>query len=156
MKKILIFSDTHGYIDNCISAINNSDIVSAVIHAGDNTRDAEDLISIFPNIPVYYVCGNNDWYSRAPMEMTVELGGKRIYITHGHEFNVKYEHDYRTLVNHGHAVNADLTVFGHTHKPYTAYEGNMIVLNPGSVRFTRTYAIAEIDGDKLMTKIVDI
>lgn len=156
MKKILIFSDTHGYIDNCIRTINNTDIVSAVIHAGDCVRDAEDLASVFPNIPVYYVTGNNDWYSKAPAQITVEIGGKRIFVTHGHEYRVKYESDYHTLVRKGHEFDADLTVFGHTHIPYTAYDGSMTIINPGSVRFSRTYAAAEIDGEKLKTKIIDI
>lgn len=156
MKKILIFSDTHGYIDNCISIINNTDIVSAVIHAGDCVRDAEDLASIFPNVPMYFVRGNNDWRSNTPDKMTLEISGKRIFVTHGHEYAVKYEHDYRTLVNRGRKESADLVVFGHTHIPYTAYEGTMTVINPGSVRFSKTYAIAEIDGVNLRTKIVDI
>lgn len=155
MKKILIFSDTHGYIDNCI-ALMQSEGIDAVIHAGDCVRDAEDLMSVFPNIPVHYVMGNNDWFSNAPASMTLEIGGKRIFITHGHEYRVKFEADHRTLVQKGRDVNADLVVFGHTHMPYTAYEGNMTVINPGSVRFTRTYAVAEIDGGEIKTKIVDI
>lgn len=156
MKKILIFSDTHGYIDDCISIINSTDIVSAVIHAGDYTRDAEDLISIFPNIPVYYVKGNNDFYTSAPMNFTLKAGVKNIFITHGHEYHVKYEADYRTLAEKAKEAGADLAIFGHTHIPYTAYTGKLTLLNPGSVRFSKTYAIAEIDGNNLKTKIIDI
>lgn len=156
MKKILIFSDTHGYTNQCIDIIKETDVVSTVIHAGDYVRDAEDLASIFPNIPMYYVKGNNDIFSDAPMKMNIEIGGKRIFITHGHEYRVKYEADYRTLVEKGRAENADLTVFGHTHIPYTSYEGKMTVINPGSVIFSKTYAVAEIDGDRLKTRIVNI
>ena len=155
MKRILIFSDTHGYIDNCISVISGDNHVNMIIHAGDCARDAEDLASIFPDIPLYYVRGNNDWYSTAPGDITLEVGGKRIFVTHGHDFAVKYEADYRTLVNRGSAVDADLIVFGHTHKSYTDYRGKMTILNPGSVRFGKTYAIAEIDGQELRTKILD-
>ncbi len=156
MKKILIFSDTHGYIDNCIDIINAEKGVNAVIHAGDCVRDAEDLAAVFENIPVHYVMGNNDWFSNAVADMTLEIGGKRIFITHGHAYNVKYEHNYRTLVKRGKEVNADLIVFGHTHMPHTSYEENMIILNPGSARFTRTYAVAEIEGNEIRTKILDI
>lgn len=156
MKKILIFSDTHGYTDSCINTIIDTKDVIAVIHAGDCVRDAEDLSSIFPDIPIRYVKGNNDFYTNAPMDMTIEIGGKRIFVTHGHAYNVKYESSFRTLVEKGHDINADLVIFGHTHKPYIAYEGNMTVINPGSAAFTRTYAIVEIDGDKLTTRILDI
>lgn len=156
MKKILIFSDTHGYTDGCINTIVDIKDADAVIHAGDYVRDAEDLESIFPDIPIYYVCGNNDIFSNASMNRIVEIEGKRIFITHGHGYNVKYETDFRSLVEKGREVNADLVIFGHTHKPYTAYEGDMIVINPGSAAFTKTYAIAEIDSGNLITKILEI
>lgn len=156
MKRILIFSDTHGYIDNCINIIGSDERVNMIIHAGDCVRDAEDLASVFPNIPVYYVRGNNDWYSKAPGDVTLETGGKKIFITHGHDYSVKYEADYRTLAKRGSEIGADLVVFGHTHTPYTGYIGKMTVLNPGSVRFTGTYAAAEIDGSELRTKIFEI
>lgn len=156
MKKILIFSDTHGYIDHCINIINSTDIVSAVIHAGDCVEDAEDLISIFPNVPIYYVKGNNDFYSHAPVRLNLKIGEKNIFVTHGHEERVKYEADYRTLAKKAENAGADLAVFGHTHVPRTEYVGNITLLNPGSVRFSRTYAVAEIDGSNLKTKIIDI
>ena len=55
MKKFLIFSDTHGDINRCLDIIEKADSVSAIFHAGDYTGDAEDLESIIPNIPIYYV-----------------------------------------------------------------------------------------------------
>ena len=71
MKKILIFSDTHGDINRCLDIIEKADSVSAIFHAGDYTGDAEDLESIYPNIPIYYVKGNNDYFSKAPSHMLV-------------------------------------------------------------------------------------
>lgn len=156
MKKILIFSDTHGNIDECINAVNNTDKVSAIIHAGDCTRDAEDLKYIYPGIPVYYVCGNNDIFSNAPSSLNVTVGGLKIYITHGHEQRVKYESSYTTLRNTAMQHNPDLVVFGHTHIPYTSYDGGFILLNPGSVLFSKTYAVAEIENGKINTKIIKI
>ena len=55
MKKILIFSDTHGDINRSLDIIEKADSVSAIFHAGDYTGDAEDLESIYPSIPIYYV-----------------------------------------------------------------------------------------------------
>ena len=71
MKKILIFSDTHGDINRCLDIIEKADSVSAIFHAGDYTGDAEDLESIYPNIPIYYVKGNNDYFSKALLQSTV-------------------------------------------------------------------------------------
>ena len=156
MKRVLIFSDTHGHTDPCIQIINNTPSIAAVIHAGDYTRDAEDLTYIFPDIPLLYVKGNNDLLSRAPSELTTIIDGARIFITHGHEQRVKYESRYETLRTHAAKRNPDLVIFGHTHIPYTDYTGGFITLNPGSVRFSRTYAVAEIDKGKVKTSILDI
>ena len=156
MKRILIFSDTHGNIDGCLNIIKNTPDVSAILHAGDCVRDAEGIEAAFPSIKTYYVKGNNDFFTRAPASMLIPTAGKRIYLTHGHEQRVKYEYQYTTLAERGEAANADLIVFGHTHEPYTGYKGKMILLNPGSALFTRTYAVAEIDGDTLKTAILNM
>lgn len=156
MAKVLIFSDTHGYTDPCIEIIKSTPNVDAIIHAGDYTRDAEDLEYIFPDKQIFYVKGNNDFLSRAPSELTVIIGGARIFITHGHEQRVKYESSYGTLRSHAAKAKPDLVVFGHTHTPYTGYEDGFITLNPGSVPFSKTYAVAQIENGKVKTQILDI
>ena len=156
MKRILIFSDTHGYTDPCIEIINNSPKPYAIIHAGDYTRDAEDLSYIYPDIPLYYVKGNNDMLSRAPSDITIMAEGAKIFVTHGHEQRVKYEPTLTTLKARAARVNPSLVIFGHTHSPYTEYWGSAVILNPGSVRYSKTYAVAEIDKGKVTTKILDI
>ena len=156
MKRVLIFSDTHDYIEPCVRLMTQMKDVDAVIHAGDSARDAQDLKYAFPEIPVYYVRGNNDWFSDAPDKLSVTIGGKKILIVHGHIERVKYDLTLSELTRKGEAANADLVVFGHTHKPRTEYRGKMIILNPGSVRFSRTYAVAEIEGDVLKTAIVEL
>ena len=139
MKKILIFSDTHGDINRCLDIIEKADSVSAIFHAGDYTGDAEDLESIYPNIPIYYV-----------------KDGVKIFITHGHEQNVKYEYEFMTLRKAAEKYDPDLIIFGHTHIPYTDYKGKATLLNPGSIRYTGTYAEAEIENGKLKTKIIEV
>lgn len=156
MKRILIFSDTHNDINPCIRLLMNMKDVDAIIHAGDCVRDAEDLHYAFPDIPMHYVRGNNDFLSGAPDKLTVTIGGKKILIVHGHMERVKYDLSLSTLTEKGEQTNADLVVFGHTHMPRTEYRGKMIILNPGSVRFTRTYAVAEIEDDVLKTSIINI
>lgn len=153
MKKVLIFSDTHGDINRCIDIIQSSDAVDAIIHAGDCTADAEDLSYAYPHIPVYYVKGNNDFFSSAPSSMTAIVNGARIFITHGHEERVKYELDYRTLKTKARAARADVVVFGHTHMSYISYDYGITAVNPGSIRFDGTYATMEIEDGKIDVKI---
>lgn len=153
MKRVLIFSDTHGDTDRCVSIIRGAGHVDAIIHAGDCVSDAEDLSYIFERIPVYFVKGNNDFFTRAPEKLTVIIGGVRIFIAHGHEQRVKYEGDYRTFKAAAKDADAALAVFGHTHIPYCEDTGNIVAVNPGSITYSRTYAIAEIDKGKVRARI---
>ena len=155
MKRLLIFSDSHGHINDCLKIIENSEHIDAVIHAGDYTRDAADIQSVFPDIPMYYVKGNNDFFSNAPGELTFIIGGARIFLTHGHDYRVKYESNYRTLVSRAKKAEADLCIFGHTHIAHTSLEGNMTLLNPGSIRFGKTYATARIENGKVYTSVLE-
>ena len=156
MKRLLIFSDTHGYTDPCIDIINNTPNIAAVIHAGDYVSDAEDLSYIYPKMNILYVKGNNDIFAKSPSYLITQIDGATLYITHGHEQRVKYDYTLSTLRKAAIKHNPDLVIFGHTHEPYTGYDDGFITLNPGSVRYTKTYAIAEIDKGKVKTKIMEI
>ncbi len=156
MKRILIFSDSHGDTNRCIDIINNAPKkIDIILHAGDCARDAEDLEAVFPDIPVYYVSGNCDMFSQASSELLINIEGTAIFLTHGHDYRVKYESRYITLAKKAQDCNADLCVFGHTHIPYTDYIGKMTLLNPGSIRFMRTYAVAEVENGKVKTQILE-
>lgn len=154
MKRLLVFSDSHGDISNCDEVINNFEYkISGIIHAGDYARDAEDLEAIYSDIPVYYVHGNTDYISRAPVELTFVIDGIKIFLTHGHEYCVKQESHsgYRTLCAKAEKVGADLCIFGHTHCVATEFHGRTTLLNPGSIRFNGEYAVVEIDNGIVIT-----
>lgn len=154
MKRFLIFSDSHGNINNCIKLIEALKPTN-VIHAGDCVRDCDDLKAIFPDLPFHCVCGNNDFSAVYPQKLCIESEGKKIFITHGHEYYVKYETNYTTLVNKAAEYKADLCIFGHTHMPYSDVRNGMFILNPGSIRYTGTYGVCEIENGKLKTCILD-
>ncbi|MDO5397332.1 MAG: metallophosphoesterase [bacterium] len=148
MKRFLVFSDSHGSINNCEDVINHfQNQISGIIHAGDYARDAEDLESIYKDIPVYYVHGNTDYMSRAPGDLTFEIDGVRIFLTHGHEYFVKKElcSGYGTLLRKAKEERADLCIFGHTHISTMQRNIGVTLLNPGSIRFNGEYAIVGIE-----------
>lgn len=154
MIRIIVFSDTHKCIEPCIQAVNNIKDIDMIIHAGDHWSDARELEDIFKNIPVKYVRGNCD-FSLAPLEELIEIGNRKIFVTHGHMYNVKQEHDrYETIKKRGLELGADVVVFGHTHIPFNQNFGNITIINPGSVKYTRNYGIIEIDNDKIGTAIL--
>jgi hypothetical protein len=156
MKRILILSDSHGNTDRCMQLVERyKGNIDAVIHAGDYARDAEDIESVYDDIPIYYVCGNTDLFSMAASEKLVEIDGLRIFIAHGHEYRVKYESDYRTIAERARQLGASLCVFGHTHKAYNDTDGKLTLVNPGSIQFGGTYAVAEIEDGRVKTAVLE-
>ncbi len=150
---VLVFSDTHGHIDECIQIIRQTECASALIHAGDHVDDAKELADTFKNIPCLCVSGNNDLFSREPNDKLVVLGGKNVFITHGHLYGVRQSR--QTLAHHAKSLGAELVIYGHTHQPCDEYINGIHVINPGTMGFyPRTYASLCIEDDKISTKII--
>lgn len=59
MKKALIFSDSHGRLDNLLEVLKRQRDFEAVFHMGDIMEDADRLRRATP-YPVYLVRGNCD------------------------------------------------------------------------------------------------
>ncbi len=155
--KILVISDTHGDTNKAEEAIRNNREVDLIIHLGDYFRDAQKLSGIFPEIPMEYIYGNSDFMIEdVPAEKVLEVGGKRIFITHGHRYSVKW--DYEKLYRKAEEMNVDLLLFGHTHVADLIERGSYCILNPGSTSDPRddsneSYAIIEIDNGKIVPRL---
>lgn len=147
--RILVFSDTHHDISAAVSVIDKIG-ADMIIHAGDHDTDAERLQKIYEDIPVKYVRGNCD-YSSSPLDLNLDVGGKKIFITHGHSYNVKSS--YLAIQYKAEEEGADLVIFGHTHIPYCYNSGRRILLNPGSLKSGRTFGITEIENGKISADI---
>ena len=155
--KILVFSDSH-----CNTLIMNGlvekykPVTDCIIHLGDCVEDTEDLRFLCPNIPVYQIRGNNDYDGMFPLQRTVTLGGKRLYLCHGHRHRVYYNTD--QLYYSAAQEEADIALFGHTHVPYLENEGGIIVMNPGSITLPRsssgkTFGTIDIENGKITASI---
>ena len=144
MKRILVFSDSHGDVSFCEKIINKipSDMI---IHAGDYDSDANRLVKKFPDKNIQYVAGNCDFMSNSPQNLIVELDNVKIYLAHGHNERVKEESDKKTLLNAAKNNGCDIAVFGHTHFPFNETEDGIMLINPGSSHYGKSYAIIEIE-----------
>jgi uncharacterized protein len=120
--------------------------VDLILHAGDITSEVvlDDLRCV---APVVAVRGNHDRLD-LPGSIVVEIGGKRIGLTHG---NRPGWQELPSIVSNevfdgrpfwwggfqGHALRAfqdvDVIVFGHFHRPYVAWQKNVLLFNPGAV-----------------------
>ena len=73
-----------------------------------------------------------------------ELGGVRLFLTHGHLFGVKS--GMSRLKLEADRVGADIALFGHTHRPFLEEDGGVWYMNPGAARDGRYGVIEMKDG----------
>ena len=144
--KILLLSDSHGNARSLFSAVKKyGENADYIIHCGDAPRgEAEELVKEFPQKNVVCVSGNCDWNSDFNEVEYINVCGKKIMITHGHLFSVKYGFD--RIYMKALEDNCDLVFFGHTHNPTDITVDNIRFINPGSCsRFEPSCATIEID-----------
>lgn len=142
--KIIVTSDSHNQMMRIRDVIIKHYDADVVIFCGDGYKDIDEIRLLFNDKMIVSVRGNCDLGCdfRDSLEMT--FAGKRFFITHGHIYNVKQGYNY--IKQYGKNANSDIVLFGHTHIPYlSAEDNNMILLNPGSIGYSGTYGIIEID-----------
>ena len=158
--KILVFSDSHG--DNMLMGrvIDKfKDEIGAVLFAGDNVEDFTDFHYIYPNVKFFCVIGNCDFNTGIPTERTFQLGGNRIFLTHGHRFSVKSGH--KRIMREALSIGANICIYGHSHVPAAFFEQNIYFLNPGSISEPRstdypTFAVMDIEPEGVKLKIIGV
>ena len=135
--KVLVLSDSHGHARR-IKEILDSDNFGAVIFLGDVVRDTERITK--PTL--YCVKGNCDLFEFEPDERIIDIGGKLIFITHGHNYHVKS--GYGAFINAALGKGVDVALCGHTHIQHFERVGELIVANPGALA-GGNYGVLTID-----------
>lgn len=152
--RILVFSDSHHDVESCCAVINRLIGIDMLIHAGDHASDAERIAHLFPDIPLRSVSGNCD-FGDAPKELVFTACDKKIFLTHGHCYNVKSDIQYTSLLNRASELGCDCAVFGHTHEGLCDVKNGITLLNPGSIRYGKTFGVIEIEAGKLRAAVCD-
>ena len=139
-------SDSHGNKDAILKAV-AKEAPEMVLHLGDHDRDAAIIAEDFPGIPVRTVSGNCDRSSTGPDSDEFSLGGKRFFLSHGHQYRVKT--GLSSIISAAAARDASVLLFGHTHIQYYNTKESLTVINPGSIGMGgKTYAVLELkNGD---------
>ncbi|MCR5477734.1 MAG: metallophosphoesterase [Lachnospiraceae bacterium] len=146
--KVIIVSDTHGHNAN-FHRVLELHTPDAIVHCGD-VEGGEQEIWDSVKCPLYMVAGNNDYFSSLPRELDFTLGGYRVWLTHGHHYYVSMSPEY--IRQEAALRDAQIVMYGHTHKPEVSYGRDVISVNPGSLSYPRqegrrpSYVIMEIDG----------
>jgi putative phosphoesterase len=136
--KIGLIADTHGLLrPAALEALAGCDYL---IHAGDIGKLAI-LDALREIAPLSVVRGNNDrgrpWAEGLPDQLTVQLGGLTIYLTH----------EMADVPAHLPA-GTQVVVTGHSHKPRIETRGPVLFVNPGSAgprRFTLPVSVALLE-----------
>jgi uncharacterized protein len=135
-----IISDTHGLVRADVHTALAG--VEMILHAGDVGGD--DILDELALIaPVRAVYGSTDAPGQPRLSESIDLtiGGISIHVSHGHEVGSP------TPAKLLERYEADVVVFGHTHRPLIARAGQRLVLNPGAAgprRFDLTPSVARL------------
>ena len=138
--RVGVLSDTHGLLRNEIYGAFEG--VDHIVHAGD-VGDPAILTELEVIAPVTAVTGNVDgWATGTAMrdEAAIELAGARLAVVHGHRWGSPKVRDLLAAY-----PDADVIVYGHTHRPLVERHADTLVLNPGSAgpaRFGRAVTAA--------------
>ncbi len=124
--KILITSDIHKNLDFFLK-ISEEYKDFTKINLGDRGVD----INILKNLNYICVDGNCD-KEESEEEKLIVVDDKKIFITHGHKYNVKSSMlnlYYRAL-----SLGADYVFYGHTHIQSNIIYDDIVFINPGAIK----------------------
>ncbi len=156
--KIVVMSDSHGRVGNLIDIGFIHKNADAFLFLGDGWRDFEDFKSAFDNKLCISVKGNCDLGCDEVNERLFDLGGKKIFMAHGHMYGVKG--GIGAMVQAAKQNGCDIMLYGHTHIAVEKYIDGLYVLNPGSVGRGgfggNSYGLVEITKSGIMTSIAKI
>lgn len=145
--KLALISDTHGFYNIELADSLYTRKIDYIFHMGDGVEDAYELRDTL-HLPLFTVLGNNDYGFDERFELFLTLGGKRIFMTHGHRYGVYYGRE--RLFEAAIQKNAELVLYGHTHIFKDEFISGIRFINPGSASFprggdVRSYGILDLE-----------
>lgn len=153
--KLLVFSDSHSDSRKMREAIEmHKATCQGVIFLGDGLKDVTYLMQDYPEIPLFAVKGNCDFFAKdADEERLLCIESFKILITHGHLYGAKG--GCGNLVYRARELDADAVFFGHTHVPlddiFEIGEKRIHLFNPGSVGHSGSFGVVNTSGKVLVT-----
>lgn len=149
-----VFSDSHGdtrYMERVMERVGKVDMI---VHLGDLYRDTVWLQKRYPDIPVEFVIGNNDFWAGGEKSKLIRIDSHPVFITHGHLFRSAAD-----LAARAKESGAEMALYGHTHMVSQEVREGIPVLNFGSISFprsgNRSCGIIESENGKLSAMVYD-
>ena len=144
-----LIADTHGLMrPDALKALSGVDLI---LHAGDVGTQAV-LDALWAIAPVHAVRGNVDAEGAGLRDsLHLQLDGVEIHLSHGHELGSPAP---AALAER---YQADVIVYGHTHRALVTRVGPTLVINPGAAgpaRFNLKPSVGLLMLPSLETRIV--
>jgi uncharacterized protein len=140
IRVIGLISDTHGLVRPDVFLAFEG--VDAIFHAGDvGGREVLRILAMIA--PVQAVFGNTDLPGDPGLclHFAETVGGVSVHVSHGHELGSP------TPAKLLERYDADVIVYGHTHRPLVMTSGRRLVVNPGAAgprRFDLAPSVARL------------
>jgi len=157
--KILVFSDSHNHAYRIEQALLNEGSADLIIHLGDCISDIQTIQAKFPQYKYEFVPGNCDFSYNISEEKTIEVEGKKIFLTHSNNYftQTSLNNLFKATANTG----VDVVLYGHTHISNEVTRNGILYLNPGCLSRTKnkaskSYLVLTIEAGKISTKFVNI
>jgi len=158
MKRVAVFSDTHGRfvrLPAALDKIEQAGGVDFLLHLGDYGGDAETIAGKL-GVPFAAVRGNNDYFSNFPRKKIVQVEDASLLLVHGDAY-----YNLSPLIYEAKQARCAAVLFGHTHEPLLQADGALLIVNPGSLSLPRrgyrpSFAILEIDGADVNVKMITL
>lgn len=152
-----IISDTHGSSGAIERCVNAAGAVDMWLHLGDYASDAEVLRRLSGR-SVRTVRGNCDG-GGSDMELTLDIAGARLLMTHGHRYNV--ETGLERALYRAEELRCSALLYGHTHVSHIEAFGRILIVNPGSPACPRmgrrpSFALMSITKGDVNARIVTL
>ncbi len=154
-----IMSDTHGNLEAGKKALASMGPISVLVHAGDFYEDSWNLAKVahLPATAVKAVRGNCDVIQQGPLEELFSLGGVRIFLSHGHRYQIK--RGMEKLYHRAKETRAQVVIFGHSHQAKSFWHDEVLYINPGSPSLPRgdnkgSCAVLDINVRKLIPLLI--
>jgi putative phosphoesterase len=148
-----LISDTHGLVRP--SVFDALEGVRMILHAGDVGDGVLDELRVIA--PVHAVRGNTDPIGAGDLPETLELDvdGLRIHMSHGHELGVPTPDELFAT------YDANVIIYGHTHRPLVTRSGGRWCVNPGAAGPRRfdlkpSVGLLRIDSGQVTMEIVGL
>ena len=154
LRLIGLISDTHGLVRPDVHTALRG--VELILHAGDVGGD-EILTELELIAPVRAVSGNTDppGHPRLSSSIDLDVDSIRVHVSHGHELGAPTPA--KLLARY----DADVIVYGHTHRQLVVNADGRWVVNPGAAgprRFDVVPSVARmtIRGGQVAIEVVDL